>query len=67
MPKSRGILLPNGGNNSQTPVSTSLLLQHGLPEVNHHDHILIAYPNLGHVFYASSRLLTGIEPLHNLF
>ena len=61
--KSSGIILPNGENDSQTPVQLAFLLQQGLTEVNHPDHILIAYPNLGHVFYASSRLLTGIEPL----
>ncbi len=64
---SSGIILPNGENDSQTPVQLAFLLQQGLTEVNHPDHILIAYPNLGYVFSASSRLLTGIEPLQQYF
>ena len=31
-------------------------------KVNHPDHTLITYPNLGHLFYPSSQWLTGIGP-----
>ena len=47
------ILLLNGKNDSQTPVQQAFLLQQRLTEVNHPDHTLITYPNLGHVFYPS--------------
>jgi len=61
--KSSGILILNGENDSQTPVQQALLLQQRLTEVNHPDHTLITYPNLGHVFYPSSHWLTGIGPI----
>ena len=60
--KSTGILLLNGENDSQTPVQQAFLLQQRLTEVNHPDHTLITYPNLGHVFYPSSQWSTGIGP-----
>ena len=47
--KSTGILILNGENDSQTPVQQAFLLQQRLTEVNHPDHTLITYPNLGHV------------------
>ena len=34
-----------------------------LTEINHPDHTLITYPNLGHVFYPSSQWLTSIGPI----
>ena len=52
--KSTGILILNGENDSQTPVQQAFLLQQRLTELNHPDHTLITYPNLGHVFYPSS-------------
>ena len=61
--KSTGILILNGENDSQTPVQQAFLLQQRLTEVNHPDHTLITYPNLGHVFYPSSQWLTGIGPI----
>ena len=61
--KSTGILLLNGENDSQTPVQQAFLLQQRLTEVNHPDHTLITYPNLGHVFYPSSQWSTGIGPI----
>jgi uncharacterized protein len=61
--KSTGILILNGENDSQTPVQQAFLLQQRLTEVNHPDHTLITYPNLGHVFYPSSYWLTGIGPI----
>jgi hypothetical protein len=38
-------------------------LQQRLTEVNHPDHTLITYPNLGHVFSPSSQWSTGIGPI----
>ena len=61
--KSTGILILNGENDSQTPVQQAFLLQQRLTEVNHPDHTLVTYPNLGHVFYPSSQWTTGIGPI----
>ena len=61
--KSTGILILNGENDSQTPVEQAFLLQQRLTEVDHPDHTLITYPNLGHVFYPSSQWTTGIGPI----
>jgi uncharacterized protein len=61
--KSTGILMLNGENDTQTPVQQAFLLQQRLTEVNHPDHTLITYPNLGHVFYPSSQWSTGIGPI----
>jgi uncharacterized protein len=41
----------------------AFLLQQRLTELNHPDHTLITYPNLGHVFYPSSPWETGIGPI----
>lgn len=63
--KSTRILLLNGENDSQTPMQQAFLHQQRLTEVNHPDHTLITYPNLGHSFYPSSQWLTRagqIEP-----
>ena len=60
--KSIGILLLNGENDSQTPVQQAFLLQQRLTNVNHPDHTLITYPNLGHLFYPSSQWFTSIRP-----
>ena len=61
--KSTGILMLNGENDSQTLVQQAFLLQQRLTEVNHPDHTLITYPNLGHVFYPSSQWSTGFGPI----
>ena len=61
--KSTSILVLNGENDSQTPVQQAFLLQQRLTEVNHPDHTLITYPNLGHAFYPSSQWSTGIGPI----
>jgi pimeloyl-ACP methyl ester carboxylesterase len=61
--KSTGILMLNGENDSTTPVQQTFLLQQRLTEVNHPDHTLITYPNLGHFFYPSSQWSTGIGPI----
>jgi uncharacterized protein len=49
----------NGENDSLTPVQQAFLLQQRLTDVNHPDHTLITYPNLGHVFYPSSQWSRG--------
>jgi pimeloyl-ACP methyl ester carboxylesterase len=57
--KSTGILILNGDNDSETPVQQAFLLQQRLTDVNHPDHTLITYPNLGHVFYPSPKWSRG--------
>jgi hypothetical protein len=61
--KSTGILMLNRENDSLTPVQQAFLLQQRLTDVNHPDHTLITYPNLGHAFYPSSHWLTGFGPI----
>ena len=61
--KSTGILILNGENDTQTPVQQALLLQQSLIEVNHPDHTLITYPNLGHFFYPSPQWFSEIGPI----
>jgi len=61
--KSTGILMLNGENDSLTPVQQAFLLQQRLTEVNHPDHTLITYPNLGHLFYPSSQWTTESGPI----
>jgi dipeptidyl aminopeptidase/acylaminoacyl peptidase len=61
--KSTSILILNGENDSQTPVQQAFLLQQRLAEVNHPDHTLITYPDLGHLFYPSSKWQTSIGPI----
>jgi hypothetical protein len=61
--KSTGILILNGENDSQTPVQQAFLLQQRLTDVNHPDHTLITYPDLGHAFYPSSHWSLGIGPI----
>jgi len=60
---STSILLLNGENDTDTPVQQAFLLQQRLTDVNHPDHTLITYPNLGHLFYPSSRWFTEIGPI----
>jgi len=52
-----------GENDSQTPIQESFLLQQRLTDVNHPDHTLITYPNLGHSFSPSSTWSTTIGPI----
>jgi dipeptidyl aminopeptidase/acylaminoacyl peptidase len=60
---STSILLLNGENDTDTPVQQAFLLQQRLTEVNHPDHTLITYPNLGHDFYPSSKWSTAPGPI----
>jgi pimeloyl-ACP methyl ester carboxylesterase len=61
--KCTSILILNGENDTQTPVQQALLLQQRLTEVNHPDHTLITYPNLGHLFYPSSEWQISFGPI----
>ena len=63
VPPNASILILNGENDTQTPVQGALLLQQKLTEINHPDHILITYPNLGHEFYPSSQWQTQHGPI----
>src|SRR5215467_3833913 len=61
--KSTGVLLLNGENDSATPLQQTFLLQQRLAEVNHPDHTLITYPNLGHDFYPSPQWFAENGPI----
>ena len=63
VPSNTSILIMNGENDTQTPIQGALLLQQKLTEINHPDHILITYPNLGHEFYPSSQWQTEHGPI----
>jgi uncharacterized protein len=63
VPLATSILILQGENDTQTPVQQAFLLQQKLTDVRHPDHILITYPNLGHVFYPSSEWRTSIGPI----
>src|ERR687890_317301 len=54
-----GILILEGENDSQTPLEQALLLQQRLTEVNHPDHLIIVYPDLGHTFVPSNQWVTS--------
>ena len=57
------ILLLVGENDSQTPIQQALLLNQKLDEKGHRSHELKTYPNLGHVFYPSSKWDTSFGPI----
>jgi uncharacterized protein len=61
--KSTGILILHGQNDTQTPFEQAFLMQQRLTDVNHPDHTLITYPNLGHAFYPSSHWVFEIGPI----
>ena len=63
VPSTTSILILNGENDTQTPVEGALLLQQKLTEINHPDHVMITYPDLGHKFYPSSPWQTDIGPI----
>jgi uncharacterized protein len=60
---STGILILHGQNDSGSRVQQSFLLQQRLIELNHPDHTLITYPDLGHHFYPSSQWTTQSGPI----
>jgi hypothetical protein len=58
-----GILIQQGENDSQVPLEQGLLLQQRLTEVDHPDHLLIAYPDLGHAFSPSNEWISSFGPV----
>jgi pimeloyl-ACP methyl ester carboxylesterase len=63
VPSNTSILILNGENDTQTPVYGAFLLQQKLTDINHPDHILITYLDLGHEFYPSSQWQTSHGPI----
>jgi predicted esterase len=63
IPNSTSVLILHGKNDSQAPIQQSFLLQQRLTEVNHADHTLMTYPDLGHPFSTSSQWLTEFGPM----
>ena len=63
VPSTTGILILHGLNDSGSRVQQAFLLQQKLTELNHPDHILITYPDLGHHFYLSSQWTTESGPI----
>jgi pimeloyl-ACP methyl ester carboxylesterase len=61
--QSISILMMNGENDSQSNVQQAFLLEQRLTEVNHPDHTLITYPDLGHLFSPSSQWFTEFGPI----
>ena len=57
-----GVLILEGQNDSQTPLQQALLLQQRLTEVNHPDHQIIVYPDLGHNFIPSNKWVSSGGP-----
>ena len=64
VPNSTSILILHGQNDSGSRVQQAFLLQQRLVELNHPDHTLITYPDVGHLFYPSTRWTTesGLIP-----
>ena len=58
-----GILILQGENDSATPVEQGLLLQQRLTEVNHPDHLIITYPDLGHSLSPSNEWISQSGPM----
>ena len=58
-----GILILQGENDSATPVEQGLLLQQRLTEVNHPDHLIITYPDLGHSLSFSNEWISQSGPM----
>jgi alpha-beta hydrolase superfamily lysophospholipase len=63
IPNSTSVLILHGENDSQAPIQQSFLLEQRLTEVNHPDHSLITYPDLGHLFNPSSPWYTEFGPM----
>jgi len=57
------ILILQGENDTATPVEQGLQLQQRLMEVNHSDHLLITYPDLGHSLSPSSNWVSQSGPM----
>jgi dipeptidyl aminopeptidase/acylaminoacyl peptidase len=57
------ILILQGENDTATPLEQGLQLQQRLMEVNHPDHLLITYPDLGHSLSPSSIWISQSGPM----
>ncbi|MGE5661765.1 MAG: prolyl oligopeptidase family serine peptidase, partial [Ignavibacteriales bacterium] len=60
-----GILILQGENDTVTPVEQGLLLQQRLTEVNHPDHLIITYANLGHSLSPSNEWISQSGPVED--
>jgi predicted esterase len=58
-----GILILQGENDTATPLEQGLQLQQRLMEVNHPNHLLITYPDLGHSLSPSSNWIGQSGPI----
>ncbi|HEX5187543.1 MAG TPA: prolyl oligopeptidase family serine peptidase, partial [Nitrososphaeraceae archaeon] len=58
-----GVLILQGENDTATPLEQGLQLQQRLMEVNHPNHLLITYPNLGHSLSPSSQWISQSGPM----
>lgn len=58
-----GILILQGENDTATPLEQGLQLEQRLMEVNHPDHLLITYPDLGHSLSPSSNWISQSGPM----
>ncbi|MHA2068257.1 MAG: alpha/beta hydrolase family protein, partial [Candidatus Thorarchaeota archaeon] len=56
------VLILHGEGDQQGPVSEAFLLEQRLTEVDHPDHTLITYPDLGHTYYPVDRWLQLYGP-----
>jgi uncharacterized protein len=65
IPSDTSILMLQGENYSQTPIEQALLLQQRLTEVNHPDHLTIAYPDLGHLFSPTNEWILLPGPIED--
>jgi uncharacterized protein len=63
IPNSTSVLILHGENDSQAPIHQSFLLEQRLTEMNHPNHTLITYPDLGHLFNPSSQWFTEFGPM----
>lgn len=63
---SASILILQGENDTQIPVSEARMLEEKLMEVNHPDHTLIVYPGLGHSFHPSKNWIQPLGPMEEI-
>jgi uncharacterized coiled-coil protein SlyX len=56
------VLILHGEGDQQGPVSEAFFLEQRLTEVDHPDHTLITYPDLGHTYYPVDRWLQLYGP-----
>jgi len=62
---SSSILILNGINDILTPIEDALLLEQRLTEIEHKDHTLITYPDLGHYFYPEDYYGIAMGPIQD--